>query len=127
VRGFECLGACDIAPMASVDGVYVGPIELDEVPELVGQIREGAAPLPDKQLLRRLSADPSVNSQEWEPRGASRRAVAGAAMPSRPAADGSMAAASPGAAGDEPGPSAALENPASAPQGPSQSEDGAAG
>ena len=22
---FECLGACDIAPMASVDGVYVGP------------------------------------------------------------------------------------------------------
>ena len=24
---FECLGACDIAPMASVDGVYVGPLE----------------------------------------------------------------------------------------------------
>src|SRR3954467_14673307 len=24
VRHFECLGACDIAPMASVDGVYVG-------------------------------------------------------------------------------------------------------
>ena len=32
VRHFECLGACDIAPMASVDGVYVGPIELEEVP-----------------------------------------------------------------------------------------------
>ncbi len=27
VRAFECLGACDIAPMASVDGVYVGPLE----------------------------------------------------------------------------------------------------
>jgi len=28
LRSFECLGACDIAPMASVDGVYVGPLEL---------------------------------------------------------------------------------------------------
>ncbi len=26
VRSFECLGACDIAPMASVDGEYVGPL-----------------------------------------------------------------------------------------------------
>lgn len=26
VRGFECLGACDIAPMASINGIYVGPI-----------------------------------------------------------------------------------------------------
>jgi NADH:ubiquinone oxidoreductase subunit E len=25
VRSFECLGACDIAPMASVGGEYVGP------------------------------------------------------------------------------------------------------
>ncbi len=41
VRGFECLGACDIAPMASVNGEYVGPLELDEVPELVRQIRAG--------------------------------------------------------------------------------------
>ena len=27
VRGFECLGACDIAPMASVNGDYVGPLD----------------------------------------------------------------------------------------------------
>ena len=27
VRAFECLGACEIAPMASVDGVYVGPLD----------------------------------------------------------------------------------------------------
>ncbi len=27
VRAFECLGACDIAPMASVDGIYVGSAE----------------------------------------------------------------------------------------------------
>src|SRR5207302_1580331 len=31
VRAFECLGACDIAPMASVDGVYVGPLPPEEV------------------------------------------------------------------------------------------------
>lgn len=60
LRGFECLGACDIAPMASVDGEYVGPITLDEVPELVRQIRAGEEPLPAKQLRRRPSADPKV-------------------------------------------------------------------
>jgi NADH-quinone oxidoreductase subunit E len=58
VRGFECLGACDIAPMASVDGVYVGPIALDEVSDLVSQIRAGEEPLPAKQLRKRASADP---------------------------------------------------------------------
>ena len=56
VRGFECLGACDIAPMASVNGVYVGPIGLDEVPDLVAQARAGEAVLPDKQLRKRPAA-----------------------------------------------------------------------
>ena len=60
LRGFECLGACDIAPMASVNGQYVGPIALDEVPELVAQIRAGEPPLPAKQLERRPSADPKA-------------------------------------------------------------------
>ena len=46
VRGFECLGACDIAPMVSVDGVYLGPIADDEVDTLAQQIRDGAEPLP---------------------------------------------------------------------------------
>ena len=32
VKAFECLGACDIAPMASVDGEYVGPLEADGLP-----------------------------------------------------------------------------------------------
>lgn len=62
VRGFECLGACDIAPMASVNGQYVGPIELDEVPDLVRQIRDGEEPLPAKQLARRASVDPGASS-----------------------------------------------------------------
>jgi NADH-quinone oxidoreductase subunit E len=57
VRGFECLGACDIAPMASVNGTYVGPIALDEVPDLVSQIRAGEEPLPEKQLRRAPTAE----------------------------------------------------------------------
>jgi len=57
VRHFECLGACDIAPMASIDGVYVGPIELSEVDELVDDIRNERPPLPRKQLQARPSAD----------------------------------------------------------------------
>ena len=30
VKSFECLGACDIAPMASIDGEYVGPLEEED-------------------------------------------------------------------------------------------------
>jgi NADH-quinone oxidoreductase subunit E len=63
VRGFECLGACDIAPMASIDGVFVGPIEDGEIAELAQQVRDGADPLPAKQLLKRPSADPHANTQ----------------------------------------------------------------
>jgi NADH-quinone oxidoreductase subunit E len=57
VRAFECLGACDIAPMASVDGVYVGPLEIADVPRLLNDIRAGRDVLPDKQLVRRPCAD----------------------------------------------------------------------
>ena len=60
VRSFECLGACDIAPMASVDDVYIGPITLDDVPKLVEQIRAGVPPLPNKQLHLRKSTDPNA-------------------------------------------------------------------
>jgi NADH:ubiquinone oxidoreductase subunit E len=65
VRAFECLGACDIAPMASVDGVYVGPLTVADVPQLLEDIRAGRPVLPEKQLARRLVADPNANSQEW--------------------------------------------------------------
>src|SRR3954453_15220316 len=65
VRGFECLGACDIAPMVSVEGVFVGPVEDGEVDELARQIRAGEDPLPAKQLLRRPSADPNANTRQW--------------------------------------------------------------
>jgi NADH:ubiquinone oxidoreductase subunit E len=63
LRSFECLGACDIAPMASIDGAYVGPIALDEVPTAVEQIRTGQEVLPDKQLSRRKSVDPKARQQ----------------------------------------------------------------
>jgi NADH-quinone oxidoreductase subunit E len=63
VRSFECLGACDIAPMASLDGQYVGPITLDEVPTVIEQLRTGREPLPDKQLSRRKSVDPKASQQ----------------------------------------------------------------
>jgi NADH-quinone oxidoreductase subunit E len=65
IRAFECLGACDIAPMASVDGVYVGPLTVADVPQLLDDVRAGRPVLPEKQLARRLVADPHANSQEF--------------------------------------------------------------
>jgi NADH-quinone oxidoreductase subunit E len=62
IRGFECLGACDIAPMASVNGIYVGPITRDEVPEVIAALREGREVLPGKHLVRRPVADPAANA-----------------------------------------------------------------
>ena len=65
VRSFECLGACDIAPMASVDGVYVGPLTIADVPQLLDDVRAGRPVLPEKQLARRLVADPRANTREF--------------------------------------------------------------
>ncbi|MFI4984519.1 MAG: NAD(P)H-dependent oxidoreductase subunit E [Solirubrobacterales bacterium] len=62
VRAFECLGACDIAPMVSVDGVYVGPLTTEDVPQLLDDIRAGGDVLPDKQLARRACADPGASA-----------------------------------------------------------------
>jgi NADH:ubiquinone oxidoreductase subunit E len=62
IRAFECLGACDIAPMASVNGVYIGPIARDEVPEVIAALREGRDVLPEKHLVRRPVADPEANA-----------------------------------------------------------------
>ena len=60
VRGFECLGACDIAPMASVDGEYVGPLEPADTDQIVEDLRAGRPPLEAKQLRFRKSVDPGV-------------------------------------------------------------------
>jgi NADH:ubiquinone oxidoreductase subunit E len=50
VREFECLGACDMAPMASVDGRYIGPLDPSDAPEIVAAIKEGRKPLPGRGL-----------------------------------------------------------------------------
>src|SRR3954471_19321702 len=82
LRHFECLGACDIAPMASVDGVYVGPLDEDDVPTLLDQLRAGEPPLPDKQLARRMAVDPGANRQDWpQPEPEPARPAPGAGMP----------------------------------------------
>ena len=56
VRSFECLGACDIAPMASVDGEYVGPLVTEDCARIVDDVRAGRPVLADKQLRRRKAA-----------------------------------------------------------------------
>jgi NADH-quinone oxidoreductase subunit E len=50
VRQFECLGACDMAPMASIDVRYVGPLDVSDADEIVAAIREGRKPLPGRGL-----------------------------------------------------------------------------
>jgi NADH-quinone oxidoreductase subunit E len=56
VKPFECLGACDIAPMASVDGEYVGPLEESDCQAIVDDLKAGREVLPAKQLKRRKIA-----------------------------------------------------------------------
>jgi NADH-quinone oxidoreductase subunit E len=74
IRAFECLGACDIAPMASVNSVYVGPLTLDDCDTLIAQLRAGEEPLPGKQLARAPIAKTwwaSGEHPEGEPAGGS--------------------------------------------------------
>jgi NADH:ubiquinone oxidoreductase subunit E len=56
VKAFECLGACDIAPMASVDGEYVGPLVEADCALIVEDVKAGRAVLADKQLRKRKAA-----------------------------------------------------------------------
>jgi NADH:ubiquinone oxidoreductase subunit E len=59
VRAFECLGACDIAPMASVNGEYVGPLTEEDCRTIVDDVLEGRSVLESKQLRnkRAMQAD----------------------------------------------------------------------
>ncbi len=60
VSSFECLGACDIAPMASVDGEYVGPLEPDDAARIMQDLRAGRPVLADKQIRYRRCVDPGA-------------------------------------------------------------------
>lgn len=53
VSGFECLGACDIAPMASIDERYFGPLANGEAQTAIDQLLAGEKVLPEKALERR--------------------------------------------------------------------------
>jgi NADH-quinone oxidoreductase subunit E len=56
VRGFECLGACDIAPMASIDERYYGPLTEEDARAAAEQLRSGGEVLPEKRLEDRKVA-----------------------------------------------------------------------
>jgi NADH:ubiquinone oxidoreductase subunit E len=60
VRSFECLGACDIAPMASVDGEYIGPLVPEDTQTIIDDLGAARPVLQEKQLRYRRSADPGV-------------------------------------------------------------------
>jgi hypothetical protein len=102
VRAFECLGACDIAPMASVDGEYVGPLETGDTIKIVEDLEAGRPVLESKQLRFRKAADPGVaqGATEFSP-----------PPPEAPRAD--TAGLTPAdEAVDRPGPTAPVEIPA---------------
>ena len=56
VKPFECLGACDIAPMASIDGEYVGPLVEADCAQIVADVKAGRPVLEAKQLRFRKAA-----------------------------------------------------------------------
>jgi NADH-quinone oxidoreductase subunit E len=53
LTGFGCLGACDIAPMASIDQRYYGPLEAAEAGVAIEQLRAREDVLPEKALAKR--------------------------------------------------------------------------
>ena len=63
VRAFECLGACDIAPMASVNGEYVGPLNPEDAAQIMADLAEGRPVLQEKQLRYRKCADPGADPE----------------------------------------------------------------
>jgi NADH-quinone oxidoreductase subunit F len=63
VRSFECLGGCDLAPMASVDGEYIGPLEPADALTILDDIAAGRPVLEEKQLRRLPCADPIAHEE----------------------------------------------------------------
>jgi NADH-quinone oxidoreductase subunit E len=106
VRSFECLGACDIAPMASVNGEYVGPLEPADVEQIVDDLRAGRPVLPEKQIRYRRTVDPGA---EASGPGGERASEFGVPSDTPQADTAGLTAAD--AEADRPGPSAPLEYP----------------
>jgi NADH-quinone oxidoreductase subunit E len=65
IRSFECMGACDIAPMASIDERYYGPLTEDDASAAAEQLRSGAEVLPEKRLAdRKVAGGPEAKEVE---------------------------------------------------------------
>ena len=65
LRAFECLGACDIAPMASIEGNYRGPLTKEDAQAAADHLRAGGDPaevLPERKFVgdygRRIAETP---------------------------------------------------------------------
>ena len=56
VKGFECLGACDLAPMASIDERYYGPLEAADAVAAIEALRDGRVVPDEKALAHRPAA-----------------------------------------------------------------------
>ena len=63
VKGFECLGACDLAPMVSIDQRYYGPLDAADAVAAIEAVRDGKQPPEEKALSRR----PAAGGPEPEP------------------------------------------------------------
>jgi NADH-quinone oxidoreductase subunit E len=54
LRSFECMGACDTAPMASIEGHYRGPLRDEDARSAAEHLRAGGDPaevLPDRKFV----------------------------------------------------------------------------
>ncbi len=85
VREFECLGACDIAPMASVDGEFVGPLTNADAAQIVAAVRAGRPVLEAKQLRHRPCAHAAAANAPAPAKPAPTKPAAAQAAPAQPA------------------------------------------
>ena len=56
LQGFECLGACDLAPMASIDERYYGPLDDADALAAIAALREDGEILPERRMSTRPTA-----------------------------------------------------------------------
>jgi hypothetical protein len=89
--------------MASVDGEYVGPLETDDAPRIVEDLKAGRTVLEHKQLRYRRCMDPEVAEEAGE-FGPPDRATTEMADTAGLGPEGDNV--------DRPGPTAAIELPA---------------
>ena len=65
VSGFECLGACDLAPMASIDERYYGPLDAGDALDAIAALRGEGEVLPGKAMaIRPVAGGPESGPEE---------------------------------------------------------------